>query len=655
MSRWVGGSERLVRELFGEAVREYEERGDESELHVVVIDEIDAAFRRRGGAGEGEGGVARDSTVNQMLGILDGVKELENVLVIGMTNSPELLDKALLRNGRLEVKIEIPKPDDEGRRDIAKIAFRTLRDSGRLSKPVEAFIYGDGVFRWWSSTGVRGWRRGRDLTKHTKGMTGADIKAVVRSAVSFALERGASASGLGVAKALLHADPTLDVVILESSSTIGSSFLSWPPSTRFISPSFYSNPFTSPDLNQISPINDVGPSAYLSSLPPSPSHPPPLDTQHPTGPEYAAYLTSLASAPLNPSTPHHTLLSHVTFSTPVLSINPLPLPTPTSKPAFKLLLSPPKNSSTPTSLYARYVIYAGGEYRHPYLPPFTLNRSDACLHYSDIKSWGGEGDWVIVGAGEAGVDAACNIHEAGGVGGGTITVIDKNKGSGGEEVGKRDVAEDPSTTLTPRTRMRLRRAIEGGGRINVIRGFTCTDVGIGEDGSYTATLVNGGGEGREVRADNRIVMATGFKVGGSEGCVLNGICEYDGEGRPVLDEGCDESKRTKGVFVVGPMVKHKAEKGCEHEGGGEQEEAQDVIFCFIYKFRTRFALVAGEIISRLVLDYHVCQDTGEIDEEGRNKLMDVEDMMEVYKDKGMLVTDLSKAVCGEVTSCGKSC
>jgi len=180
LSRWVGGSERLVRDLFGAAVEEYNDKGKDSALHVVIIDEVDAAFRVRGG--EGDGSMARDSTVNQMLGILDGVKEIPNVLVVGMTNRPKLLDPALLRNGRLEVKVEVPMPDREGRRDIGVICFKSLREAGRLTRGVEELVFGEGTRQGWRS-------RKLGLGDLTKGFSGADIDGLVRSATSFALDR----------------------------------------------------------------------------------------------------------------------------------------------------------------------------------------------------------------------------------------------------------------------------------------------------------------------------------------------------------------------------------------------------------------------------------------------------------------------------------
>ena len=113
LDRWVGGSEKLVRDLFGEAEAELNAcNGDisKSALHVVVIDEVDAVFRKRSAASD-SGEVTRASAVNQILAKLDGVNSLGNVLVIGTTNRKELLDDALLRPGRLEVKVEVPLPD----------------------------------------------------------------------------------------------------------------------------------------------------------------------------------------------------------------------------------------------------------------------------------------------------------------------------------------------------------------------------------------------------------------------------------------------------------------------------------------------------------------------------------------------------------------
>ena len=105
LDKFVGEAERRVRELFAPAEAEWEAAGDASELHVIVLDEMDAIARKRGAA-DGDTSGVRDSVVNQLLAKMDGVKEASNVLVVGLTNRPELIDDALLRPGRLEVASE---------------------------------------------------------------------------------------------------------------------------------------------------------------------------------------------------------------------------------------------------------------------------------------------------------------------------------------------------------------------------------------------------------------------------------------------------------------------------------------------------------------------------------------------------------------------
>jgi vesicle-fusing ATPase len=147
LDRWVGGSEKALRALFADAEAELAIcNGDatKSALHVIVIDEIDAVFRKRSSA-EDSGEATRSSVVNQILAKLDGVNAIPNVLLIGMTNRRELLDDALLRPGRLEVQIEIPLPNKQGRREILQIHFDALRKRGRLSQPLCRAI--DGVER----------------------------------------------------------------------------------------------------------------------------------------------------------------------------------------------------------------------------------------------------------------------------------------------------------------------------------------------------------------------------------------------------------------------------------------------------------------------------------------------------------------------------
>jgi len=243
LDRWVGGSEKMVRALFQDAEDELRQcNGDptKSALHVIVIDEIDAVFRKRSAFSEDSGEITRASTVNQILTKLDGIRELGNILLIGMTNRRELLDEALLRPGRLEVQIEIPLPNQEGRREIFEIHFEALRKRGLLSKSLCDAIDGrysqDGEENNPRRGGLRGWistiksrtfrgteagmpyllnRRIRDLAsdRWTKGFSGADCAGLVRAAGSLALARARNQDGGGIDNLLVTLEDVSQALI----------------------------------------------------------------------------------------------------------------------------------------------------------------------------------------------------------------------------------------------------------------------------------------------------------------------------------------------------------------------------------------------------------------------------------------------------------
>jgi len=170
MSKYVGQSEEFVRALFAEAELEQLEEGDDSALHVIVFDEMDAFTRERGSLSGDTTGI-RDSVVNQLLAKMDGVEQLDNVLIIGLTNRPELIDPALLRPGRLEVQVLVPRPDAAGRQKVVAIHSRRLRERGCLDARAAAAL------------------RSGALARAAVGFSGADIAGLLRSATSFALER----------------------------------------------------------------------------------------------------------------------------------------------------------------------------------------------------------------------------------------------------------------------------------------------------------------------------------------------------------------------------------------------------------------------------------------------------------------------------------
>ncbi|EME81148.1 uncharacterized protein MYCFIDRAFT_49254 [Pseudocercospora fijiensis CIRAD86] len=166
LNKYVGQSEENIRKLFADAEKEQKEKGDESGLHIIIFDELDAVCKQRGsGAGGGTG--VGDSVVNQLLSKLDGVEQLNNILLIGMTNRKDMIDEALLRSGRLEVHMEISLPDEPGRQQILKIHTTKMRDNGKLASDVNL----------------------AELAKLTRNFSGAEISGLVKSASSFALQR----------------------------------------------------------------------------------------------------------------------------------------------------------------------------------------------------------------------------------------------------------------------------------------------------------------------------------------------------------------------------------------------------------------------------------------------------------------------------------
>ncbi|NES31463.1 AAA family ATPase [Micromonospora terminaliae] len=113
LSKWVGESERAVRELF--------RRAREAAPTLVFLDEVDALAPVRGQATDGG---TTDRVVAALLTELDGVEALRNVVVVGATNRPELVDPALLRPGRLERLVYVPPPDGPARAEILRAAAR---------------------------------------------------------------------------------------------------------------------------------------------------------------------------------------------------------------------------------------------------------------------------------------------------------------------------------------------------------------------------------------------------------------------------------------------------------------------------------------------------------------------------------------------------
>ncbi|EMP27484.1 Vesicle-fusing ATPase, partial [Chelonia mydas] len=165
LNKYVGESEANIRKLFADAEEEQRRLGANSGLHIIIFDEIDAICKQRGSMAGSTG--VHDTVVNQLLSKIDGVEQLNNILVIGMTNRPDLIDEALLRPGRLEVKMEIGLPDEKGRLQILHIHTARMREHQLLSEDVDI----------------------KELSVETKNFSGAELEGLVRAAQSTAMNR----------------------------------------------------------------------------------------------------------------------------------------------------------------------------------------------------------------------------------------------------------------------------------------------------------------------------------------------------------------------------------------------------------------------------------------------------------------------------------
>ena len=151
LSKWVGESEKRVREIFRKA--------RQAAPTVIFIDEIDAIAPARGS----DMSRVTDRLINQLLTEMDGIERNSGVVVIAATNRPDILDPALLRPGRFDRLILVPAPDEKARLEILRVHTKRVP----LASDVNL----------------------RELAKKTEGYSGADIEALVREAALLAMRR----------------------------------------------------------------------------------------------------------------------------------------------------------------------------------------------------------------------------------------------------------------------------------------------------------------------------------------------------------------------------------------------------------------------------------------------------------------------------------
>jgi len=359
---------------------------------------------------------------------------------------------------------------------------------------------------------------------------------------------GAGPAGIGTALAL-NVVGGLTYGVLER-AVVGQTFLDWPEAQTFLTPSFTGNGFGATDLNAVHPRTSPAFS---------------LAVDYPTGPQYARYLRGVVAA----------------FELPILTgadVHSVTL----DDDGFTL-------DTTHGPVRSRTVVWAGGEFSDRRVPRFA--GSALSVHSSAAEAWDDhDGDVVVIGGYESGIDIACHHIERGR----KVTVID------GETPWQSGASSDASTRLAPRTRMRLTTA-RASGQLRLVDSHAAS---IKRDGNNYRVRLN---SGETLTAGRAPIAATGF---GSGLGPVDALFDRRADGWPKLDDD-DQSTITPGLFLSGPAVRHGSMK-----------------FCFIYKFRQRFAHIAGVIAARLG------HDASGLDE---------------WRTAGMLTDDLS--CCGVECAC----
>jgi transitional endoplasmic reticulum ATPase len=191
MSKWVGESEKIIAEIF--------RRARQAAPSVLFIDELDNIAPRRGSGFDSR---VSERIVNQLLVEMDGMEELESVVVLAATNRPDMIDTALLRPGRFDIFIFTPPPNPTARKAIFEVHTRNmpLADDVKLDQ----------------------------LASATEGFSGADIQNVCRKAVLAVLRRDLEASRVSMShfqEAIASTKPSITQETLEQFTQFAARFL----------------------------------------------------------------------------------------------------------------------------------------------------------------------------------------------------------------------------------------------------------------------------------------------------------------------------------------------------------------------------------------------------------------------------------------------
>ena len=302
----------------------------------------------------------------------------------------------------------------------------------------------------------------------------------------------------------------------------------------------------------------------LNSIDPDTSPADFLNTQHPDGPSYANYLEAI--------------VQH--FQLPVETGVKVTSVTKTSS-----------NFSVETSqglITTDFIVWAAGQFFHPRDRDFP--GSQHALHNSAIKDWQElEGDsFTIIGGYESGVDAALNLINHGK----KVRLISRGEPWASDH-------PDPSRSLSPRTLDRLREILKTPRKAESLEFVKNTTIKSIESSSGFWTLRDQ--DDIPIATTTRPILANGFHSGLD---LVSDLFDYDENSLPVFTEEADESSITRGLFYSGPSLVHR-----------------NALFCFIYKFRARFGVIAAEIARRL-------------------DLPNIEENLQSYAKAGFMNTDL---------------
>lgn len=270
-----------------------------------------------------------------------------------------------------------------------------------------------------------------------------------------------------------------------------------------------------------------------------------LGVEHPSGVQYAEYLNRAVAE----------------YDVPVIENCAVEQVRPRVEGGFVL-------DTTRGMLNTHFVIWATGEYQFPDLAPFPGGQ--CCTHYAQVETWRrfDTGHYTVIGGYESGVDAAFNLVQQGS----TVRLLSRKSGWDAMD------AADPSLALSPDSRVRLRQALDSG-RLQIVFGVDVVALTHEPVRGYRIQAA----DGRHWQTQSAPILGTGFLKGGGARQIRE-LWDWDEDERVVLSQN-DESTLQPGLFLVGPQVR----------------QAQR-IFCFIYKFRQRYAFIATQIAQRLSLD-----------------------------------------------------